>query len=350
LNQPVIKRYAKATIDNVTLVCRTGGPTSPELDFARYVILVISAQSWDTRKIAASWLKEVRSLKNLVSLGIVLKGSERCTNDWLLPYLKDQTVFRIRFMFTIYGYSYGYGKGIGFPQDRLFLWPLGVAAIRGFPKATLRPVLAEPEGAKRKYLCNFLGTLHSHALARKQVVRILRDPRHKHWKCFLKYRDEWTKSESHQSMAQYVDTLKNTDFTLCPAGNNVESFRIYEAMSFGSVPVLLHDVVIKKGDLQDSTYKCTGAFELLKFHSAPVIWLNSWSELPTVMENLLAETPAETYQRRFTDTLHSPLRSHFFQAEHRRVVSPVFRGYGPPVRPQHQLLVGAVNRRKTCSS
>ena len=297
LNQSSCRGNTVVKFGAVSLTCHTGGPSTPELGNSQYAVLVASAQSTATKKDAVTWLQAFRSSRSLLSLGILLKGNERCTNDWLLPYLKGQSVHRIRFMFTIYGYSKGYGVGIGYPQDRLFQWPLGVAALRGFPKVTLRPALAAPEATKRKHLCNFMGTIHKHAQARIQVVRILRDPRYKHWNCFLKYRDEWTKAETDQSLAQYIETLKNTDFTLCPAGMNLESFRIYEAMSYGSVPVLVPDAHIRKGDLQDQGYKCAGSFQLLKYYSAPVIWLNEWTELPTVMEALRQEPPEDTYRR-----------------------------------------------------
>ena len=49
---------------------------------------------------------------------------------------------------------------------------------------------------------------------------------------------------------RYRRALQTSDFTLCPAGSNVESYRIYEAMSYGSVPILQRQPIIKPGSMQ----------------------------------------------------------------------------------------------------
>jgi len=40
-----------------------------------------------------------------------------------------------------------------------------------------------------------------------------------------------------------VSVLKSSDLTLCPVGLNSESYRIYEALSVGSLPVVEDRVV-----------------------------------------------------------------------------------------------------------
>lgn len=48
----------------------------------------------------------------------------------------------------------------------------------------------------------------------------------------------WQAGESEDSLNFYLDILKSSDLTLCPVGFNSESYRIYEAMSVGSIPVI----------------------------------------------------------------------------------------------------------------
>ena len=99
-------------------------------------------------------------------------------------------------------------------------------------------------------------------------------------------------------MESYVDMLQSSDFTLCPPGLNVEAYRIYEAMTHGSVPVMQRGVDIVQDDLQGQNYKCSDSFALLKQLDAPVAWIDHWSNLGFVLEQLHQESPRQTYKRR----------------------------------------------------
>ena len=133
---------------------------------------------------------------------------------------------------------------------------------------------------------------------RKAVVAILTDPANADWNCVVAARTQWQPSETDESKAQYQDVLKTADFTLCPAGLNVEAYRIYEAMSYGSVPILQRQAAIAAGTLQDDLYQCGTAHQLLKESDAPVVWLEDWSQLPAMLKRLAAESEQETFQRR----------------------------------------------------
>jgi hypothetical protein len=334
LNQANFKSSStpkKYSYGYTNMVLHAGSYGSAELLRSRHVVLFLAAQSKATKMIAFTWLEVLRDMPNLQTVGIVIKGNERCSNDWLIPYIQNQVAFPIRFILTIYGYSstFPVSKSI-FPA--LLQWPLGVAGYRGFPKVAVRPALADPVNEKRKHLCNFLGTVFKNSHARKTVLAILQDTKYSHWNCHLKYRLEWTAEESSDSVTDYVNTLKNTDFTLCPAGQNVESFRIYEAMSFGSVPVLQSEVArMPAGDLQDGNYTCRDSVHLLKYYSAPVIWVTDWSELPEIMEVLLLESPEETYSRRFVG-LAPVVGTQMGQTARHRMVHKVPGGNVYPVR------------------
>jgi len=51
-------------------------------------------------------------------------------------------------------------------------------------------------------------------------------------------------SHDKQNYISYLHTLSNVIFALCPAGNNPETFRIYEAMERGAIPVLIRSAEV----------------------------------------------------------------------------------------------------------
>jgi hypothetical protein len=46
----------------------------------------------------------------------------------------------------------------------------------------------------------------------------------------------------------YVHTLKNTCFALCPSGSGPNSIRLWEALGYGAIPVILSDKLLLPGD------------------------------------------------------------------------------------------------------
>ncbi|KAJ7418872.1 transmembrane protein 5 [Willisornis vidua] len=48
----------------------------------------------------------------------------------------------------------------------------------------------------------------------------------------------WQPQETNESFKNYQDALLHSDLTLCPVGINTECYRIYEACSYGSLPVI----------------------------------------------------------------------------------------------------------------
>ena len=237
-----------------------------------------------------------RSNTSITSLGLLIVGHESCRNTLLTEFLLRNHTFNVKFVFLVYGPSPGkYIIG----NTPIFHWPLGPASYRGFPIVKFSIQLAYPHNKKREHLCNFLGTVYKESSARQSVIAVLEDPRNQKWNPAVSIRNTWESRESNQSRSTYIAILQTSDFTLCPAGFNVEAYRIYEAMTYGSVPVLQRDVRIKEGDLQGPNYKCKDSYRLLKEHNAPVIWIDRWEDLQHTMEELYNEPPEKTYQRRF---------------------------------------------------
>lgn len=90
----------------------------------------------------------------------------------------------------------------------------------------------------------------------------------------------WIPKETPESRQQYISALQSSDLTLSPVGMNTECYRIYEAMSLGSVPVV-EDVVTPGMCVRDPP----APLRLLKELGAPVIWVSNWTRLEQVLEN-----------------------------------------------------------------
>lgn len=86
----------------------------------------------------------------------------------------------------------------------------------------------------------------------------------------------WVDSETQHSLSQYINILNNSDYTLCPVGKNTECYRIYEALSLGSIPIV-EDVM--------TSGQCDSPLRLLKKYDAPVIYVNNWSNLNATLSD-----------------------------------------------------------------
>lgn len=117
-------------------------------------------------------------------------------------------------------------------------------------------------------------------------------------KSFVKLTQSWDNEfKDYVPAERYREILGDSTFTLCPQGHNPETYRLYEALEMGSIPVLVrakfstfvHSVA------QLETYKsgitpCKG--HDMPWTGAPFVWLDSWEELPAVLLALLNDDEA----------------------------------------------------------
>lgn len=106
----------------------------------------------------------------------------------------------------------------------------------------------------------------------------------------------WEPKETRESLNSYITALHDSDLTLNPVGMNTECYRIYEAMSYGSVPVI---------EDRPGSETCGGwsrnssaVLRLLKRHRAPVIYIDDWKKLPELLKNEGRMTHQQTVARR----------------------------------------------------
>ena len=130
----------------------------------------------------------------------------------------------------------------------------------------------------------------------------------------------WQPSETGASLDEYTRALHNSDLTLSPVGQNSECYRVYEALAYGSIPVI--------EDVQTVGDCATSAHRLLKEHKAPVVFIDSWKKLPDILQHEKTMSLDELVQRRhqaiswytnFKQTMQQKfvqvVQKHFFSAD-----------------------------------
>ena len=86
---------------------------------------------------------------------------------------------------------------------------------------------------------------------------------------------------SSTTQLDYVRWLQTVTFCLAPAGNNDETYRFYECLEYGAIPVVV------------SSYAYLIPLRRYVPHPLPVMVLHSWNELHAVAAAVAAETESE---------------------------------------------------------
>ncbi|KAJ8401404.1 hypothetical protein AAFF_G00386350 [Aldrovandia affinis] len=256
------------------------------------MVLVLNGREEQKVAYATRWLQHAGALvqaRALSRVAVVMLGSERCSNDWLRPYLKAQGGF-VDLLFLVYDSPWVNNRDV-------LQWPLGVATYREFPVVSPS---AELVSSVRPYLCNFLGTVYRNS-SRESLMGILKQQGLER-DCIITGREKWVPQETADSLQRYQTALAQSDLTLCPVGVNAECYRIYEACAYGSVPVV-EDV----GTPGECAAGKAGAgpgeghgspLRLLKAAGAPFLFLRDWAELPALLERERGMTRREKEERR----------------------------------------------------
>lgn len=149
-----------------------------------------------------------------------------------------------------------------------------------FPAAEVKPAMA------RRYIFNFAGSVSSTDRLVLGEVMQAHNLLGKYRGIFVLNR-QWVadpSAEDNQLMSsdQYRQVVGDSVFTLCPAGQNVEAFRIWEAAQAGSIPVF-------SAGAFSQNHPCKNSLRPFTESGAPVVFLRSWHELPVFLENALAD-------------------------------------------------------------
>ena len=97
---------------------------------------------------------------------------------------------------------------------------------------------------------------------------------------------------------EYMSTLLNTWLIPCIGGNNPETYRFYEALECGSVPILVEDETNK---------------EYIKFitEHIPILPLKSWVQAPLLVKSFIEDKVAFEQYRYNILNGYSSMKKHF---------------------------------------
>jgi hypothetical protein len=172
---------------------------------------------------------DLRGIKNLIVCVIRSKWKEQL--EWLDSISKTGQTFKIIHLSDEFEQDpvdfYKAAKGVlrfyrrkDISDENVLTLPLGYHLKSSDP---IRPL------TDRRYIWSFCGTDWN---GRSEEMRVLEDLKPNR----LEYYKEW-KSSSQLRGQDYLDLLSDTMFVPCPRGNNIETFRFYEALERGCIPV-----------------------------------------------------------------------------------------------------------------
>lgn len=141
--------------------------------------------------------------------------------------------------------------------------------------------------SKRKYLCQFKGRrnyvyslAHEHAYEREQLFGLAE--RGETGGCeinLINFASENTlEYQSDTNYENYIHNLSNTAYVPCPSGNNPETFRLYEALEVGAIPLFIQPV-------WDKNFLRFGRW---KHYPGPIF--TTWEDLAPFLSSVTPET------------------------------------------------------------
>lgn len=276
------------TIDSVRFHFRTGPSLKPESYRSfrpKNLVLILNWRSNDKINYSNKWLRTIFEDPNNVpsNVGIIALGNESCNNTWFTDHMKNYP--NLRFLFLVYDSTL-------VDNQLIYQWPLGVATYRNFPSTSVIDI-----HSSRPYVCNFVATIYPNS-SRQELYNLFTKNDWNH-KCLIKTRSKWIANENIESMNNYVEALHSSDLTLCPAGLNVECYRILEAVEYGSIPVIEESIINHHNVQNKNQCDRQQVLRLFKQFNAPFHYVQNWTEqLPELLAQYNAMDLRELIRRR----------------------------------------------------
>ena len=168
--------------------------------------------------------------------------------------------------------------------------PLGYHTT--FKNGIEKPYERTPQLPFRKYVWSFFGTNWNN---RSVILDDLKDESIGEYRCEL-YK-EWNDSNS-LSQNEYMSMMLNSWIVPCIGGNNPETYRFYEALEFGCVPIIVEDDHNK---------------EYIKYvtQHIPILPLKSWSQARSLLKSFIENKEAFEQYRHTLLTAYSSMKKQF---------------------------------------
>jgi Exostosin family len=184
------------------------------------------------------------------------------------------------------------------PSNRILPAIYEVVPYAKYPNKEILNSTDDRTDSSPPYLASWRGNLKSNPKLRRELVRTLAD--RADFK--IETTDSWL-NHGPDEQKKYVDLLRSSKFSLCPAGWAPISFRIYESMALGVAPVIIADkcvlpagpdwnscsIRIRERDIGDAPkiLRPLAAEYSLLGRAAQIEWKKYFS--PNVMANYYAE-------------------------------------------------------------
>lgn len=110
------------------------------------------------------------------------------------------------------------GNGSGIPI------PLICSALNGEASPLVKDIL-----------CSFVGSINTNPVRERLYGLYNKTPG------FVFDKQEWSPSIPVDRLNSFIDITKRSKFSLCPRGYGSQSFRLYEVLQLGSIPVIVYD-------------------------------------------------------------------------------------------------------------
>jgi SAM-dependent methyltransferase len=94
-----------------------------------------------------------------------------------------------------------------------------------------------PKDIKKDILCSFVGTVLSTSEIRNNLYKELKNKQG----FYFTEKTYWSPTITENKLKEFIDITQRSWFTLCPRGYGLQSFRLYEALQLGSIPIFVYD-------------------------------------------------------------------------------------------------------------
>ena len=140
--------------------------------------------------------------------------------------------------------------------------------------------------SQRKYVFNAI--FSENTSAGRSILADINKKQGNDLASFVQIAEYWQPDPNNPSndlldTTSYIQVLLESTFTLAPAGYNPESFRLYEAVEAGSIPVVALDKDYRKHACKDS---------LSHWLDSPIVFVNSWNEVFPTLQKLIEDREA----------------------------------------------------------